>query len=55
MVRITETGHTIIPVSVVQQFLSLPLVLLRTPQLPCNQANNLKHSLELERLTAFTV
>lgn len=41
-----ETGHTIVPVRVVQQLLSLPLVLLRTPQLPCKQTHvTFSHSL----------
>lgn len=49
-----KTGRTIIPVSVVQQLLSLPLVLLCTPQLPCKQTDALKHNLP-RMLKDFTV
>lgn len=33
-----KRGRTIVSVSVIQQLLPLPLVLLRAPQLPCKQA-----------------
>lgn len=47
-------GRTIISVSVVQQLLPLPLVLLGAPQLPCKQTASHTVTLTVEGNTFFT-